>query len=148
MFVDGLLYDIRPAPVGKSATIDDGASRQSSAKPMTSQQRVIRPRSHSNSHSQPFAFSQSVQDSIKLSKLKNHHKSANIPQTSHRHPFSAGNRLLQVPQRSMPALHIDYHMPSVAQVDRTQVGPMTSDSYLQHAYERILQRRSLLSAIR
>ncbi|XP_067950888.1 tyrosine-protein phosphatase non-receptor type 13-like [Watersipora subatra] len=134
-------YDIRPAPVGTSAATEDAFSHSSSAKPVIAHQQagLHMPSHHKSVPTQSMA----IEDSLRLAKLRLHNRSANIPQTSHRHQFGVGSKLLQGLRKSMPALHLNNPLTA-----RAPTAPVMSDSYLQHAYERMLQRRSLLTAIR
>lgn len=177
------MYDIRPAPVGKSATNEDAPSRLSHTST-----KIPSPRNHqhsmsmytqpSTSRSQPnFDFAKTVEDSLKLSRSRHSSNHQNLPSKSmqihannfpstqhfgHRPPSQPSfthpsHRLLQVTQRSMPALHINYPMPAGGYVPSGH-GPLPSqpqnlsfsnrDPYLQHAYNRLQQRRALLTAIR
>ena len=134
-------YDIRPAPVGTSAATEDAFSHSSSAKPLIPHQQAgLHMPSH---HKSVPTQSMTIEDSLRLAKLRLHNRSANIPQTSHRHQFGVGSKLLQGLRKSMPALHLNNPLTA-----RAPTAPVMSDSYLQHAYERMLQRRSLLTAIR
>lgn len=155
LLTDSLHYDIRPPPVGKSET-NEHPRRQSvkpvSPRPPQYDQGDFAHPAPSHSRSQPnFDFAKGIEDSLRLSKLRTQ-KSSNTVQSRQRDSLVGPGRPLELPQRSMPSLYPDYQalarQPPLAPAHVQQAALVSDDSYLQHAYERILQRRSLLTAIR
>lgn len=134
LIVDGgFLFDSRPAPLGKSVTNEDAPSGLSPRDSLYD--------AHLRSQSK-LSHILSIEDSLRLSKLR-----ARI----HRHPSQPllqHHRLLhpQLPQRSMPSLHLTNQRPLSAGALTTPSGGIEHSS--QQAYQRLLNRRALLAAIR
>lgn len=186
------MYDIRPAPVGKSAN-EDTTSRAShtSHKPYLSTHNLPSNQIPLHQHHTNLSpISAAAEDSLKLARQRV------MSQHTYQHPLLnrmtpspyssllAASQMLQhqhrqqssphipllhtaLPQRSMPALNIAHMSPTLQQQLILQQRPHSAmipldptrsqyfsqpiqhkDPYVQEAYNRLVQRKALLAAIR
>lgn len=153
MMADDQLVDgVRPVFTGESVANEAAPSRllinQFHPAPAHSTYSYLKPSGTPHT----FDLAHTVQDSIKLNKLKMNkaqHKYSLNGQTEYSHPMFSLNevRLMHEPRLSLPTDNNIYSQPT-SPVNSYNTGPLLRDSYLQHAYDKLSQRRALLSAIR